>query len=91
MSFDSNAIQLGGLDMTVNPVFGTGDLGFNIDLGSGSAAPPLDLQEKRVTPTRETQIVQADPPYGGLSKVVVDEIPPQYGLVSYNGFTLKIE
>lgn len=51
---------------------------------------PVDLQDKSVTPTQETQIVVCDPEYTGLGTVTVNPIPNCYGLVTWNGNALTI-
>lgn len=37
-----------------------------------------DMQEKEITPTKETQIVEPDRNYDGLKKVTVNKIPDEY-------------
>ena len=37
-----------------------------------------NLQEKETTPTKETQVVVADFPFDGLSKLTVNPIPEEY-------------
>lgn len=48
------------------------------------------LQDKTVDPTNEVQTIVADEDYGGLGTVVVNPIPKNYGLVSYNGAIITI-
>lgn len=55
----------------------------------GTAAS-VNNQNKSVTPTRETQIITADSDYTGLGTVTVNPIPPEYGLVTWNGSVLTI-
>lgn len=49
-----------------------------------------ELQAKTATPTREQQIIAPDENYYGLSTVTIEAIPPQYGLVTYNGVELTV-
>ena len=51
---------------------------------------PASLQTKTVTPTQSTQIVEPDSGYGGLSKVTVNPIPSNYGLITYDGSSLTV-
>ena len=37
-----------------------------------------NLQEKETTPTKETQVIVADFPFDGLSKLTVNSIPDEY-------------
>lgn len=52
-----------------------------IKMKCSATFPPIilaNLQEKEVTPTKETQIVEPDKDYTGLSKVTVEPIPSEY-------------
>ena len=51
---------------------------------------PIDLQDKSVTPSAETQYVTFDAPHTGLGTVTVNPIPNCYGLVTWNGSYLTI-
>lgn len=53
-------------------------------------APAVSNQNKSATPTRSTQILTADSGYTGLGTVTVNPIPPEYGLVTWNGSVLTI-
>ena len=53
-------------------------------------APAVSNQNKSITPTRSTQYVTSDPEYTGLGTVTVNPIPPEYGLVTWNGSVLTI-
>ena len=50
----------------------------------------IDLQEKTVTPTQSTQIIEPDSGKDGLSKVTVNPIPSNYGLITWNGSSLTV-
>lgn len=50
----------------------------------------VNLQQKEVTPTNSAQNVVPDSGYDGLSQVVVNPIPSNYGLISYNGVSLRV-
>lgn len=45
----------------------------------------VKTQAKTVTPSAETQEIYADDGFAGLSKVTVNPIPQNYGLITYNG------
>ena len=51
---------------------------------------PIDLQDKSVTPSAETQYVTFDAPHTGLGTVTVNPIPSNYGLVTWNGSVLTV-
>ena len=46
-----------------------------------------NMQEKEITPTKETQIVEPDKNYDGLKKVTVNKIPDEY----ISGYNLSIQ
>lgn len=48
------------------------------------------LQSKTVIPNQTEQIIAADSNYYGLDKVIVKPIPKNYGLITYNGFNIKV-
>ena len=43
----------------------------------------------RITPSAEPQILKTDG-FGMVGDIIVDPIPKNYGLITYNGFSLKI-
>lgn len=51
---------------------------------------PINLQEKTATPTTETQIITFDTEYQGLSRVTVDPIPSNYGLIEWIDGHLRV-
>lgn len=51
---------------------------------------PINLQEKTATPSDETQVVTFDLEYQGLSKVTINPIPSNYGLITWNGSVLTV-
>lgn len=58
---------------------------------SGAYIPEvIDLQEKTVTPTQNTQVVLPDTGKDGLSKVTVNPIPSNYGLITWDGSVLTV-
>ena len=59
-------------DILMNSVYGIG--------GSGGGSP--SLQSKTATPTKQSQTVQPDSGYDGLSQVTVEAIPARYPDVS---------
>lgn len=48
------------------------------------------FQEKEATPTQETQILLPDDNFDALSKVTVNPIPSNYGLITWNGAYLTV-
>lgn len=55
---------------------------------NGSGRPIL--QDKTITPSNIIQTVNPDPGYAGLSTVTVNPIPPNYGLITWNGSVLTV-
>lgn len=53
-------------------------------------APQVNNQSKSVTPTDNSQIIEADSGYTGLSRVTVEAIPSSYGHIAWDGTTLKV-
>ena len=53
-------------------------------------AERVNNQNKTATPTRSEQVITADSGYTGLGTVTVNPIPPNYGLVTWNGSVLTI-
>ncbi len=54
------------------------------------AGVPPNLQEKTVAPSISAQEITADSGYDGLSRVIVEAIPRNYGLITYSGYELTI-
>lgn len=48
------------------------------------------MQQKEVTPTQSTQEVVPDGQFTGLSKVVVNPIPHNYGHITFNGGVITV-
>lgn len=88
----ANAIRLkNGSSDTYTPVEMAEAIG-NLSIGGGSNGNSTEivLQSKSITPTSSIQEVVADAGFNGLSKVTVNPIPNNYGLVIYNGTSIKI-
>ena len=66
------------------PIISATITGVGIGGGGGS------LQSKTVIPNQTEQIIAADSNYYGLDKVIVKPIPKNYGLITYNGFNIKV-
>lgn len=47
-------------------------------------------QERTVTPSSAEQIIIPESGYNALSKVTVEPIPSNYGLITWNGSTLTV-
>lgn len=62
---------------------------FDMDVGTAIRISGK-MQQKSVTPTQEEQIVLADSQYDGLSKVTINPIPSNYGLISWDGSILTV-
>ena len=73
------AANVGILDMSI-----PAELGMTITVVSGH------LEEMSATPSSETQVIVADPGYDGISKVTIDPIPSNYGLVTYDGSIITV-
>lgn len=63
---------------------------YDINFGIQKIKVVGKLQTKTAIPSRQEQIIQADDGYDALSKVVVEPIPKNYGLITYNGGVIKV-
>lgn len=63
---------------------------FPMDVGTSIQIVKVKLQDKEVTPSATAQIVVADSDYDGLSEVLVNPIPTNYGLVTFNGSVITV-
>ena len=52
--------------------------------------PVIKTQIKTITPGDEVTEVTPDSGYAGLSKVIVEAIPNNYGQIIFNGTTLMV-
>lgn len=52
--------------------------------------PTIHAQGKTVVPSMEEQIIVPDAGYNALSKVIVEKIPQNYGLITYNGSWITV-
>ena len=48
------------------------------------------MTEVTVTPSGSVQIINPEAPNTGFSKVTVNAIPSNYGLITYNGVSIKV-
>lgn len=64
----------------------------NVKFGAERIQDLTAKQEKTAIPTQEQQIIlpDSDLGYGALSKVIVEPIPHNYGLVTFNGGYITI-
>lgn len=53
------------------------------------AIPPI-LEDLNVTPSAQTQTITPTGTVQGFGKVIVDPIPQNYGLITYNGSTITV-
>ena len=58
------------------------DVGMTITIISGNLEDAI--------PTSETQVIVCDPGYDGISKITIDPIPSNYGLVTYDGSIITV-
>lgn len=63
---------------------------YEINFGVQKVKVVGTLQTKTAIPSRQEQTIQADDGYDALSKVVVEPIPKNYGLITYNGGVIKV-
>lgn len=63
---------------------------YDINFGVQKVKVVGKLQSKTAIPSRQEQIIQADDGYDALGKVVVEPIPKNYGLITYNGGVIKV-
>lgn len=63
---------------------------YDINFGIQKVKVVGKLQSKTAVPSREEQVIRADDGYDALSKVVVEPIPKNYGLITYNGGVLTV-
>lgn len=48
------------------------------------------LQEKEATPTNQMQSIEPDADFDALSRVIINPIPSNYGLIGWNGSVLTV-
>lgn len=62
----------------------------NVKFNATRVQDLTEKQEKTAIPTQEQQIILPDSGYSALSKVTVEPIPHNYGLVTFNGGYITI-
>lgn len=90
--------------MILNPIVVDMDVGMNdpipmsvdsdsvfpMDVGTSIQIVNVRLQNKEVTPSATAQIVVADSDFDGLSEVIVNSIPSNYGLIEWIDGHLRV-
>lgn len=61
----------------------------SVEVEQGGGGSPLPTQAKTATPSTSTQEIIPDLGYV-LSKVTVNPIPSNYGLITYSGYELLV-
>lgn len=74
--------------MSVESTQATVGMGFNETINV--IIRPINLEDKSITPSDDTQIVTFDEGYQGLRQVTIDPIPSNYGKIGWDGSILTV-
>lgn len=62
----------------------------DMDVGTSISIARIRLQEKESTPSNVVQTIVPDEAFDGLRHVIINPIPSNYGLITWNGSTLTV-
>lgn len=62
----------------------------DMDVGTSISIARIRLQDLEATPSQVLQTITADEGFDGLRSVLINPIPSNYGLISWNGATLTV-
>lgn len=63
---------------------------YDVDVGETIQIVDGRFQDLTVTPTNELQIIEPDVGYTAFSRAIINPIPQNYGLITWNGSTLTV-
>lgn len=90
INYSPGKMDLDGTAPTLSVTFHVPD--YSLEFNTQKIAIVGKQQKKTIIPTEEDIIVHADPGFTGLSEVIVQKIPQNYGRVTYEtGGILTIE
>ena len=89
---DDEVIELAVIDDDAHITVGVEDEEMSIAMTANDVVIESvgNNQDKTVTPTKLQQEITADEGYSGLGTVTVEPIPPNYGLITWNGTVITV-
>lgn len=89
---DDEVIELAVIDDDAHISIGVEDEETPIEMSANDVVieSVVNNQDKTVTPTKLQQSITADAGYSGLGTVTVEPIPPNYGLITWNGTVITV-